>query len=97
LTGRWLTLNKVLRTRVRCVIAQSLRESLVRAQALCSAVTGGLTRAGTSMRVYKISINSKILPQEYTTRKDAEFAWSVIIMTVGDLAVQIHELNKGGY
>jgi hypothetical protein len=49
------------------------------------------------MRVYKISINSKILPQEYTTRKDAEFAWSVIIMTVGDLAVQIHELNKGGY
>jgi hypothetical protein len=47
------------------------------------------------MKVYKISINSKILIQEYTTRKDAEFAWSVITMTVGGPAVQIHELDKG--
>ena len=47
------------------------------------------------MKVYKISINSKILPQEYTTREDVTFAWSVIIMTVGGTAVQIHELDKG--
>jgi len=94
LTGRWLTLSKVLRTRVPCAIVKNTRESLVRAQALCSVVLVGLTREDTNMKVYKISDSLGMMDTEFQSLESAEFALSMAQMFVEDQVFQIHEIEK---